>query len=227
MMTTGNRTRSSSDNGGGRGSGLLITALLLMLVLLVWSGLSSTLNTDAPSKAAATSPQSNAKVFAAAPTKTTPPATKTNEELSRDYTINSYRAYGLTPPSELDLKSIAVQICSDIRAGGEGSYFHTTYGKPGSKSAGTAASLNYAYATVTECNLTSTFWEGNSARSRLKTATYQAPKFIIPEGDSTAPSRPEAPSRSTAGYRVRCIDGTHSNAGGKQGACSWHGGVDR
>jgi len=28
------------------------------------------------------------------------------------------------------------------------------------------------------------------------------------------------------GYRVRCEDGTYSNAGGVQGACSWHGGVD-
>jgi len=33
-----------------------------------------------------------------------------------------------------------------------------------------------------------------------------------------------APSRRV-GYRVRCNDGTFSNAGGRQGACSWHGGV--
>tara|TARA_B110000503_G_scaffold141575_1_gene235523 strand:+ start:914 stop:1990 length:1077 start_codon:yes stop_codon:yes gene_type:complete len=32
-------------------------------------------------------------------------------------------------------------------------------------------------------------------------------------------------SSGGTGYRVRCNDGTYSNAGGRQGACSWHGGV--
>ena len=35
---------------------------------------------------------------------------------------------------------------------------------------------------------------------------------------------PVNPSGSS-GFRVRCNDGTYSNAGGRQGACSWHGGV--
>ena len=35
---------------------------------------------------------------------------------------------------------------------------------------------------------------------------------------------PKNPSAGT-GYRVRCNDGTYSNSGGRQGACSWHGGV--
>ena len=35
---------------------------------------------------------------------------------------------------------------------------------------------------------------------------------------------PTSPSGETA-YRVRCKDGTYSNSGGRQGACSWHGGL--
>ena len=190
-----------NDRGNGV-SRLVITATLLVLVLMVWAGISSALNTGVPTKAASASSQSDVKTFANTQAKATPSATKSKEELSRDYTASSYRAYGLTPPSDSDLKNISVQICNDIRNGGEGRFIHTTHGNSGSNTAGIAASLNYAYATVTECNLTSTFWEGNSARSRLRTATYQPPKFIIPEGDSTAPSRPAAPSRSTTGYRV-------------------------
>lgn len=34
----------------------------------------------------------------------------------------------------------------------------------------------------------------------------------------------EAP-QTGGGYTVQCNDGTFSNSGGKQGACSWHGGV--
>lgn len=221
--------RSDTDehlhNGSNRGIVLFVLVPLLVGLLILLAN--SVSGTEAPVKAAATSTQSESGAFAVAPTKTTPVATKTNEELSRDYTANSYRAYGLTPPSDADLKSVALQICNDIRSGGEGRFFHPIYGKPDSKEAGIAASLNYAYATVTECDLTSTFLDGNSARSRLRTATYQVPEFIIPEGDSTGPSRPAVPSRSTTGYKVRCMDGTHSNAGGKQGACSWHGGVDK
>lgn len=32
---------------------------------------------------------------------------------------------------------------------------------------------------------------------------------------------------SGSGYTVRCNDGSYSGSGGKQGACSWHGGIDR
>lgn len=47
--------------------------------------------------------------------------------------------------------------------------------------------------------------------------TVEAPTLQIPTKARTMDTSP--------GFTVLCKDGTLSNAGGKQGACSWHGGV--
>lgn len=44
-------------------------------------------------------------------------------------------------------------------------------------------------------------------------------------GNSNRYTSPYSGGSSGGGYRVQCNDGTYSNSGGKQGACSWHGGT--
>jgi hypothetical protein len=47
----------------------------------------------------------------------------------------------------------------------------------------------------------------------------------IPEEPATAPGENIPNYENGRGYRVQCEDGTYSQSGGIQGACSWHGGV--
>lgn len=47
----------------------------------------------------------------------------------------------------------------------------------------------------------------------------------IPEEPPTAPGENIPNYENGRGYRVQCEDGTYSQSGGIQGACSWHGGV--
>jgi hypothetical protein len=54
--------------------------------------------------------------------------------------------------------------------------------------------------------------------------SFWVPPPATPAGGVSVP-RPYA--NPLPGLNVRCNDGTYSEAGGVQGACSWHGGVDR
>lgn len=185
-----------------------ISRLLIVIVaafsLLIVAGCSSSLS-EASQQVTDETPQEK-QVQAESPAG----AMQQLEELARSYVTEMYELKGLEKPSEADLKAISGEICSDIRNGGNGIYFHTTYGPSGSNSAGIASALNYAYATVATCDLTSSFAEGNSTRELMLSVLIA---YIGVDSSNTAPGT------------VNCSDGTTSNAVGSQGACSWHGGL--
>ncbi|MGP5703159.1 hypothetical protein [Glutamicibacter arilaitensis] len=187
-----------------------ISRLLIVIVaassLLIVAGCSSSLS-EVSQQVPDESPQEKEQVQAESPAE----AMQQLEELARSYVTEMYELKGLEKPSEADLKAISGEICSDIRNGGNGIYFHTTYGPSGSNSAGIASALNYAYATVATCNLTSSFAEGNSTRELMLSVLIA---HVGVDSSNTVPGT------------MNCSDGTTSNAVGSQGACSWHGGVD-
>lgn len=141
-------------------------------------------------------------------------AEKRLKALISSYVIEMYGIKGLVKPTIENLNSISETICTDIRSGGDGQYFHDMYGPAGTNSSNVASSLNYAFATTTACDLTSSYEEGNDARDRML-------KVLIAHvgADSSTGS-------DTTSGDVECQDGTRSDAGGLQGACSWHGGIE-
>lgn len=130
------------------------------------------------------------------------------------YVLNAYiNAEGLSEPTREDLNEIAGEICSDIRAGGQGNLYDSEFVPSDEVLIELATALNYAYATSTECALSSNFTVGNNLRTAMLDLALNDDKLPAPENsnfDST----------------VLCNDGTISDAGGSQGACSWHGGVN-
>lgn len=87
-----------------------------------------------------------------------------------------------------------------------------------------ATLMAWAAAIVTTCpgSITPYSWGGDE----LAALTWADPGFAAqlnqPSGDVGGNYAPPA---TGGGYTVQCNDGTFSNSGGKQGACSWHGGV--
>lgn len=82
----------------------------------------------------------------------------------------------------------------------------------------------WAAAVVTTCPsaITSYRWEGEN----LAALTWADSGFASQLNQSTGGDGGNyAPPATGGGYTVQCNDGTFSNSGGKQGACSWHGGV--
>ena len=66
----------------------------------------------------------------------------------------------------------------------------------------------------------------------LRHAPSAPPSYGAPPSYSAPPSPGYTPPGSNIpnyeygqGYRVQCADGSYSHSGGRQGACSWHGGV--
>jgi len=85
--------------------------------------------------------------------------------------------------------------------------------------------LTYAN-TFSSLNLNSEYCEGEcsplSPSLPQAWTTSDSGKFVFEPSTSR-----RQPVDAIKGYLVQCKDGTYSNAGGKQGACSWHGGVAR
>lgn len=236
-----------ADSGG---SGAVWIAFIVGLVLLVFVLVPMTTgSSSAPPKAAATSSQFDAKAFGEAlnesrsipnapmaasaapplaPIQTTGSSEVNAEALSRKYATMRYQANGLEAPSESALKSISIRICDDIRSGDDGRRYYLAHDIPGpdSKAAAVAEALNYAYATTNTCHLTSAFDLGNTVRSRLLNYVDENSSATVPARSFTLPPSEPRPFIPSTGGSVRCNDGSYSNAGGKQGACSWHGGVD-
>ena len=130
------------------------------------------------------------------------------------YVLNAYgKAEGISEPTRDDLDAIAGEICSDIRAGGEGKRYHPELVPSNEILIEFATALNYAYATSTECALSSDYTVGNNLRKAMIDLALNGDKL-------------PAPDNPYYGGTVMCNDGTISNAGGSQGACSWHGGVN-
>lgn len=239
----------SADSGG---SGGFWVAFVVGLVLLVFVLVPMTIGSssyDASSKAAVTSSQFDAEAFAEALNESRPKANApmeasaapslapaqtmgsskvSAEVLSRKYATMRYQANGLEPPSESDFKSIAVVICEDLQNGDDGRRYYVAHDIPGpdSQAAAVAEALNYAYATTNACHLTSAFDLGNTVRSRLLDYVDENSIASVPARSFTLPPSAPRPYIPSTGGSVRCKDGSYSSAGGKQGACSWHGGVD-
>ena len=56
--------------------------------------------------------------------------------------------------------------------------------------------------------------------------SYAPPPYTPPSGPTYTPPGSNIPNYENGnGYRVQCADGTYSQSGGIQGACSYHGGV--
>lgn len=62
---------------------------------------------------------------------------------------------------------------------------------------------------------------------RLEAAGLSSPDSGISPAYSAAGSGDTGTGSKSSGYATICGDGTLSHAGGKQGACSWHGGVSK
>lgn len=238
-----------NNSGSSGGVWVAMVAALALLVVVIGSMTNSASDPGAPAKAASISSQFDATAFADALNESRP---KTNapivasaaptlapsqpvgssevsaEVLSRQYATMRYQANGLEAPSESAFKSIAIRICDDIRSGDEGRRYYLAHDiqGPDSKAAAVAEALNYAYATTTACHLTSAFDLGNTVRSRLLTSIPGNFKAPAPARSFTLPSSEPRPYVPSNGGSVRCNDGSYSSAGGKQGACSWHGGVN-
>jgi hypothetical protein len=238
-----------ANSGGNGGVWLAVVAALVFLVVVLGSMTNSASNSGTPAKAAATSSQFDAEAFAEAlnesrpkanaptatsaapslaPTQTMGSSEVSAEVLSRKYATMRYQANGLEAPSESDFKSIAVVICEDLRNGDDGRRYYLANDIPGpdSKAAAVAEALNYAYATTNACHLTSAFDLGNTVRSRLLNYIDENSSAAVPARSFTLPPSEPRPYIPSNGGSVRCNDGSYSSAGGKQGACSWHGGVD-
>jgi len=78
-------------------------------------------------------------------------------------------------------------------------------------------SYNTAHSAI---DLPGTYCGGSCVSTFSPPATNSSPDPITPYQGEVTP-----PSNSGGGYSVTCNDGTTSYSGGKQGACSWHGGV--
>lgn len=226
-----------------------MAAALLLLFGVLGSMNNTASDSGAPAKAASTSSSFDAKAFAEALNESRP---KTNapmaasaapslapiqtmgssevsaEVLSRKYATMRYLANGLEAPSASALKSISIRICEDLRNGDDGRRYYLAHDIPGpdSKAAAVAEAINYAYATTNTCHLTSGEFElGNTVRSRLLNYLDENSSAMVPARSFTLPPSEPRPFVPSTGGSVRCNDGSSSSAGGKQGACSWHGGV--
>lgn len=158
-----------------------------------------------------------------------------------------YRSAGLTL-SFSDWKSLGDTICIDVRSGGDGFYtVGDVQNVPESTQADLAETAYILLALACDPSIDEGYFESMSEvhvriapeySRRLAAAGIHMPA-ATEDQDSMREPRNEAPyshpqdydyqppSRSGGGYRVTCRDGSFSNAGGRQGACSSHGGVSK
>ena len=148
-----------------------------------------------------------------------------------------YRAAGLTLDFS-EWESLSEAICLDMRAGGDG-YFTTgdMQGIPQTTQANLAEDAWTLMALACDASLSEYDLERVIELQLQIYPEYSrrlAAVGIFPPagGESSQGDEPhewgytyDVPSISQFGNRVRCSDGSYSGAGGKQGACSWHGGI--
>lgn len=201
---------------------------ITVLGLILWAflgGMTEEESTNVSSPASMAGPPAPHSGSSTAPTK----------EDIRDWKIGSYaiNAYeisdGLGTTTRSDLDSIAVEICASLKSGGSGhQYYPDQVDETDDFNLQLATALNYAYATNTECSFTNDDPADNFFREMFfKLATVgekDTAAWIMSELDSNT-SEYSNNVRNLYQQTVPCEDGSLSNAGGRQGACSWHGGV--
>ena len=174
-------------------------------------------------------------------------AAKIMDRLLYEQIEPKYRSAGLTL-SFSDWENLGDTICIDVRAGGDGFYtVGDVQNVPESTQADLAETAYILLALACDPSIDESYFESMSEvqvriapeySSRLAAAGIHMPAAAedqdsVREPRNEAPySRPQdydyqPPSRSGGGYRVACRDGSFSNAGGRQGACSSHGGVSK
>lgn len=151
------------------------------------------------------------------------------------YVTNLYSAAsGLRSIPAGDLSYLAEEICSDLKAGGQGKlYLAEHVAASDATTIDLAVALNYAYATNVECALTNDDPADNFFRHFLSVLAVQGEDAaaewawleLNSQEHSSETQRDLELYQYLGGTSVMCRDGSSSNAGGKQGACSWHGGV--
>lgn len=119
-----------------------------------------------------------------------------------------------------------VQEWADARDKSCSSITSTSYVKASPQISNPEATvMAWAAAIVTTCpeSITPYTWSGDE----LAALTWADPNFAAQLNQSGVGGGGGnyAPPATGGGYTVQCNDGTFSNSGGKQGACSWHGGV--
>lgn len=162
------------------------------------------------------------------------PVDSFDEKIKR-YVANAYSSTdGLNPISDADIVYLGREICSDLESNGDGKFY-----LPESVSSGDevtidlAIALNYAYATNVECSHTNNDEADNFFRRMFfklavdgKDATADWIKSELGSQPVTSDEwRSSELYLRDGGSAVLCNDGSISTAEGKQGACSWHGGV--
>lgn len=170
-------------------------------------------------------------------------------QMAHQEIINAYDDAGIASPTVAELDDVSVQICLDISTGGDGRFYHPSL-VDNSEDQLLAQAFNYAFATATTCQLKSNFELGNFMKIELSEALngtsfdFRAvlenrlkdleDPLLTMNSDGTYDidySQLYLPGyqgeySSRGGYPVACSDGSMSHSGGKQGACSWHGGLD-
>lgn len=147
------------------------------------------------------------------------------------YVINGYEiSEGLGTTTRSDLDSIAVEICASLESGGVGhQYYPDQVDETDDVNLQLATALNYAYATNTECSFTNDDPADNFFREMFfKLATIgdtDTANWIMSELGSSTSEYGNNHVRNLYQQTVPCEDDSLSTAGGRQGACSWHGGV--
>lgn len=147
------------------------------------------------------------------------------EDIVFEYMLARYSEVGATLSRD-DWESLRMSVCEDQRVYGEG-YF-------------TIGDLD-GVSDVDETDLAEAAWaiqasgcypddvelsqqEFDIITATLEPIVLEFQERAVAAGYNTQ-SSDYVQEPYLQGSRVQCMDGTYSNAGGKQGACSWHGGV--
>jgi len=210
---------------------VVIIVITLAIAVLVVAGMSNVLSSVADS-ASKSDPDGSLASDALAQKELK--AESFDEKIQRYVTKAYSTTSGLQRIPSSDLLHLAEEICSDLQSGGEGRlYLPEHVSTPDAETIDLAIALNYAYATNIECTLRNEDPADNFFRELFSILAIQGEDAAAEWASqelSTAENSSETP-RDLALYQhlssisVICRDGSSSYAGGKQGACSWHGGV--
>lgn len=163
--------------------------------------------------------------------------------------VLAYQDAGLVAPTRAELDDVSIQICENIDDGGDGLFHHPSLVDDSADEL-FAQALNYAFATATTCLPKGNFVLGQSMNNALNDALEGSPfdyLGVLEDSekeleDSLISMNPNGTydidysqlylpgyggnGGTSGGYPVTCSDGSISNSGGKQGACSWHNGLN-
>lgn len=184
------------------------------------------------------------------------PSVSPRMKIAYSEVTSAYEDAGMIAPTRAELDDVSIQICENIETGGDGMYHHVSLVRDATDELfAQALNYAFATATnclpkgnfalgQSMSSALSKALDGSSfdyigvLEDREKelenkekeledplistnpNGTYEIDysQLYLPNyGGNSSPS---------GGYPVICSDGSMSSSGGKQGACSWHGGLD-